>query len=181
MRHFIAIFDTCVYLNKLPYIKKNGEEFKEYPTIKMTYNAKYNYFRLENYDKHKIEIQIIEYKSEERFDYLVQMNFPTEDGYTSNLLLFKTIEQMEHCFEFVNTPLSSECYAECFTIIDYINSNEFHDYVTLIYIDNELYVLKHNFNKLVIKNNLVIIENLAIIKIIKLLNLKNNQYLLILH
>ena len=77
MRHFIAIFDTCVYLNKLPYIKKNGEEFKEYPTIKMTYNAKYDYFRLENYDKHKIEIQIIEYESEERFDYLVQMNFPT--------------------------------------------------------------------------------------------------------
>ena len=54
---------------------------------------------------------------------------------------------MEHCFEFVNTPLSSECYAECFTIIDYINSNEFNDYVTLIYIDNELHVLKHDFNK----------------------------------
>ena len=42
-------------------------------------------------------------------------------------------------------------------------------------------ILKGNFNKLVIKGNQGIIENLVIIKIIKLLDLKNKQYLLILH
>jgi len=153
MRHYFTIFEDCVYINELPYIKKNGEEFKEYPTTKMTYNAQYDYFKFCGNDYE--ELTIFEYESEERYDYLLRKQYLTYDGseHHNTLFLFKTLMEMDYCREFIDT-MSFDFNLYCYTIKNRVASDDYNNYVTLINIYEEIHVLKHNFSSSEFKNKI---------------------------
>jgi hypothetical protein len=155
----------------LPYIKKNGEEFKEYPTTKMTYNTQYDYFKFcgDEYE----ELTIFEYESEERYDYLLRKQYLTYDGSGryDTLFLFKTLMEMDYCrkfifaraqkhvenskgvFKFIDET-DSDFNLYCYIIKNRVASNNYNNYVTLINICEEIHVLKHNFSSSEFENEI---------------------------
>jgi len=153
MRNYFTIFEDCVYLNELPYIKKNGEEFEEYPTTKMTYNTQYDYFKFCG-DKYE-ELTIFEYESEERYDYLLRKQYRKYDDseYYNTLFLFKTLMEMNYCREFID-GVDSDYNLYCYIIKNRVASNDYNNYVTLINICEEIHVLKHNFSNSEFENEI---------------------------
>lgn len=143
MKHYFYMLEECKYLNELPYIKENGEDFKEYPTIKMEYNMQHNYFKIKG---SFCRLPIFEYESDERYDYLINKQYRNinSDYYYNILFLFKTLKEMEYCREFID--LTNDDYVHYYTINNHISSDDYDNYVSLLHMDRKTYVLKHNFS-----------------------------------